>query len=137
VLGSLLPETNKYPPSNETIIKTPPSLRDWKQKNQQGTFNPIASFANLLQHHQSNTVVEQSTMEEEIVAITFCNGEDGEEEISVMIEDPLHMDSTMMDVMAHDDVLRSYGYHGYETLRYHIKRKSGKVLSANQIDLIR
>ena len=92
-----------------------------------------------LQHHQSNTVVEQSTMEEEIVAITFCNGEDGKDEISVMIEDPLDLDSTMMDVMAHDDVLRSYGYHGYEALRYHIKRKSGKVLSvkSNRFDTLK
>ena len=74
VAGNLLPETNKYPPSNEMMFKTPPTMREWKLKHQQGNMNPMASIMNLLHHQPIENAPDNANQSDEIVAITFCDG---------------------------------------------------------------
>jgi len=54
IIGEHLLETNKYPPINETMMKVPPTLRDWKEsgvvrlpKPLDGTWNKSISVTFL------------------------------------------------------------------------------------------
>ena len=89
---NLMLEANKYSPSNEMMLKTPPAMREQKQKYKHGNFNSLESFMNLLHQQSVVAVSEDTNSSDKVVAITFCNGEEGQNEMSVMIESPLNID---------------------------------------------
>ena len=118
-----MPETSKYPPTNEAMVKVPPTLREWKQSQQQNqhhsNFDAVRSALRpdqlpLERRHQfiSPAYASHSSGHnhggrvDEIVALTF---KIDEEEVSVMIEDPLSSDSTMELVMKDGDVFEEFG----------------------------
>ena len=47
VVGGCMPETNKYPPTNETMMVVPPTLKDWRKTQHESCdyLNPLGMRA--------------------------------------------------------------------------------------------
>ena len=84
IQGRHLPETGKYPPTNERMLKVPPTLREWKQ---------TSINANMITpHHQPHQPTQHQTLPQtnatpknEIVVLTFQN-QLNNDELSVTID---------------------------------------------------
>ena len=112
-----------------------PTLREWRGTNQRQvnymthTSNPFVSpFC-----HPNNVIPSSdngSNAENLIVSITFKALWFEDEEVSVLIEDRLTLDSTMKDIVREGDVLNELGAtneaHAYKAL---IQKKSGGKLT--------
>ena len=115
VPGNLMPETSKYPPTNEGMMVIPPTLREWRATNQLDTNfnlrNPIG-FNNQMHSIQAvtpmNNVGGCIRQDGGTIGITFKAEWDDKEELSVMIDGDLSMSSTMEDVMIDGEVVGDF-----------------------------
>lgn len=73
VPGAPIPETNKYPPTNETMMIVPPTFREWKVGQQQQQFSIFSSHPITPAHGASNGSVElhYPPQHDELVGVTF------------------------------------------------------------------
>ena len=102
------PETLKYPPTNEDMLKIPPSLRDWKRSQQSAQITPLPTSSSTILPSQLPSTVTMAEGVDEIIVITFVNGRD-DSEISVMIEGELNNSSTLEAVMKDGDIGNEFG----------------------------
>ena len=104
-----LTETKKFPPTNETMMVIPPTYREWKislQLQQQHHVTPTPATL----HHTSIPppsllIGNSQSLGGDIIAITFRLEGDDEEEVTVIVEDVLSLDSLMETVMIEGSVL--------------------------------
>ena len=99
-----MPETSKYPPANETMLITPPTLREWKA-TQQPVFDIFGLNTITPTNTQHHAAIMPSTVPNpnEIDAITF-RADWNDEEASIMIEDNLTIDTDMENILNAEDV---------------------------------
>ena len=127
--GSPMPETGKYPPTNETMMISPPTLREWKS-SQQHHFN-IFNSNSITPTGPTHTAVSSSSVHhddlvDDLVAITFKANWDDKEEFSVMIDDNLTVESTMEEIMVDGDVFAELASVGNKTeIKYLIQKRGG------------
>ena len=74
--GGPLPDTNNYPPTNETMMITPPTHCEWKASQQRQFEFQHSTQQPTLQHHQSTSVSQakhsnNETRGDEIMGMTF------------------------------------------------------------------
>lgn len=126
-----MPETSKYPPTNETIMIIPPTFRDWTSTQQQ-QFNifgsgvhPITPAAGV----QHNPTILQSIQQNDLVGINFRADWDDEEEVSIMVEGTLTVDSAMEDLMADGDVCAVFLGDANSLYKYLVQNRSGGRLT--------
>ena len=135
VVGAPMPETGKFPPTNETMMDIPPTLREWKS-----TQIRLSSFHHSITppHHAlypslpSVPPVNISGVDSgDITALTFKAAWDDELEVSVIIEDPLSLDSVMEMVMLEGDVFVDLGalIEEISTYKFLVLKKNGGNLS--------
>ena len=110
ILGQYLPETDKYPPTNESMLKVPPTLREWKKEsnNLMTIITPTEACPKLKQRCVTNVQYD------EVIVLTFQNVENNKE-ISVCIESPLSMASTIASVMDLGGVNKDFGLSNFNT----------------------
>ena len=127
--GGPQPETGKFPPLNESMMIAPPTLREWKSTQQQQPFNifganPVTPSGVF---HRAATLPPIQC--NELVGLTFKAEWNDEEEISVMVEGNLNMESTMEDVMKDGDVNSELGCDENVLFKYLIQKQSGGKLT--------
>ena len=129
--GNPMPETNRYPPTNETMLITPPTLREWKS-TQQPVFDIFGSstITPTNTHHHAAVMPSTVPNPNEIDAVTF-RAEWNDEEVSVMIEDNFTIDTDMESILDAEDVLSDLGAvdGGGQSYRYVIQKRSGGKLT--------
>ena len=112
IQGKYIPETHAYPPTNSSMLKVPPKLRDWRKSNT--TTNTITLHqppphkTTIVSPHLQDTTTAVVS-EEEIDVVTFEH--DGNA-VSVMVEDDLSHISTLEAVMKEGDVVDEFGLDG-------------------------
>ena len=112
IVGNPMPETKKYPPTNETMMVMPPTLCEWKATQLQTVHLQQLQHVTPPYHHLSHNTIPSSSLlpnniddvNGEITALTFRASWDDDLEVSVIIEDTLSSNSTMAIVMEHGDV---------------------------------
>ena len=113
--GSILPETNKFPPTNETMMKLPPTLRDWKKSQNQGCdyLNPVMQMHGLrpaqmpfLTKPSNDLSLDTRTAvdDDDIIVIKFIREDNPMDDVSVYIDTPLSKQSTFAEVIEEGDV---------------------------------
>jgi len=135
--GSPLPETGKFPPTNISMMEIPPTLREWKQTQQQQQVQgyhvtPPPPFNPHQLHTSSSVRISNSeACGGDIMTITFRAEWDEELETSVIIEDSLSSSSTMDSVMAEGEVLDDLGVSADTIVDYKflIKKKTGSTVT--------
>ena len=124
---NLLPETDKYPPLNESMMAVPPKKKDWlveREKEQQ----MFASNSPNFQPHSSSQQITPQTIQRnanELIGITFRTYDCEDNETSVMICDTLSYLSTMEDVLKEGEVFDDLGLDDNpDDYKYVIRKKS-------------
>ena len=113
--GSILPETNKFPPTNETMMKLPPTLRDWKKSQNQDCdyLNPMMQMHGLQPAQMpflskpSNDQFLNTRMaidDDDIIVIKFIREGRPTDDVAVYIDSPLSKQSTIAEVIEEGDV---------------------------------
>lgn len=87
-----MPETGKNPPTNERMLKVPPTLQEWKKTSH---FNMITPHHQLNQ--QQTTSQPMAPPKNEIIVLTFQYQSDNE--LSVTIDGTLTVNLTLAEVM--------------------------------------
>ena len=105
-----MPETNKYPPTNETMLIIPPEYKNWNQTQQRSfAFAPMGSNISPLGMTNAGMISSAPTQitrtDDAIIVITFKF--DGDE-LSVMVEDTVTVDSSMEEVMEEGDIFDEF-----------------------------
>ena len=127
-----MPETDKYPPTNATMMITPPTFREWKasQLPQFNIFGADTRTNNITPTGVSYAPpAALSVLCDELVGVTFRAEWDEEEEVSVMVEGNLTINSTMEDIMREGEVNAELGGCADESYKYLIMRKGGGKLT--------
>ena len=130
-----MPETGKFPPTNETMMDIPPTLREWKS-----TQIRLSSFHHSITppHHAPYCTVPTvppvnniGVVSGNIIALTFKAAWDDDLEVSVIIEDPLLLDSAMEMVMEEGDVFcdLDISIEAISTYKFLVLKKNGRNLS--------
>ena len=99
----VLPQLNKFPPTNESMCRVPPRYNDWKRHQTAATIITPNNFGSGSRIGDNCVGGNQLQMtEDEIIVVRFvCE----ENESCVIIQDPLNDNSKMSDVMLTGDVL--------------------------------
>ena len=127
--GGPMPETGKYPPMNATMMVMPPTFREWNSTQQQQRFN-IFGMHNVTPTGVPTSDAVVPTIENEVlVGITFRANWDDDEEVSVMVEGSLNLDSTMEELMIDGDVCLELGNDASDAYKYMIQKRSGGKLT--------
>ena len=128
-----LPIKNKYPPTNEDILVTPPPHHEWKEKNNSLHVN---RFANRFGIHQNNLPpsalaygVANPPQSDAVIALTFKN-HCSENEVSAIIDDKLTIESSMKEVIDEYDVRAILGLEvNMNNYIFQVKKKSGSYFT--------
>ena len=109
VQGNFLPETLKYPPTNEMMLKVPPTMREWRKDCTQSTtiITPTPTAAAYCNPQVSTVISDKPVDEDEIIVFSFQK-KDTSEDVSVMIEPPLSSVSTLADVMQEGGIFKEF-----------------------------
>ena len=128
-----MPQTVKFPPTNELMMAVPPTFKDWTATQQQ-QFSIFNSATHHSTHHSitpTNSTLPLITtlptvLHDELVGLTFKADWDTQEEVSVMIVDNLSINSTMDDVITEGDVLLELAADSdMSEYKYLIQKRSG------------
>ena len=110
--GNPMPETRKYPPTNEAMLIIPPTHREWESTQQRRfELRPPLGLAATYIHHPplaGSVAADGSIDDDDIIAITFKSSDDDSKKISVLIDDPLSIDSSMEEVMEEEGVFDEF-----------------------------
>jgi len=137
IIENTPPNRNKYPPTNEDAVITPPFLRDWKKNNDRSNYqvtNPVASnwglrpqqlpHSALARHHQQLTEVASP----KIVGLTFKK-HNYDDEISAIINGNLSQQSTMSEVIEDYSIADDLMIHDLMSSKFLIKKKNGSFFT--------
>ena len=114
IVGGPMPETGKYPPTNEAMMVTSPTLREWKvtQRHPPAQHQVTPSYP----HPPYVTIQSSSSLsnnregsDSDITAITFKADWDDDLEVSVLVEESISSNSMMELVMEEGGVFEDLG----------------------------
>lgn len=128
-----MPQTGKFPPTNELMMAVPSTLKDWNA-TQQHQFSIFNSATHHLITPTGSALPSVATLptvlHDELVGLTFKVDWDTQEEVSVMIVDDLSMNSTMGDVITEGGVLLELAADGNKyDYKYLIQKQSGGCIT--------
>ena len=100
----VLPQLNKFPPTNETMCRVPPNYNDWR-KTSSSIITPCHSNSNE-SDRQLVTSVSSNLNVDEIVVLKFLREKN---ECCVIVQGDLTLNSKMETVMKKGEVLEDLG----------------------------
>ena len=134
-VGGMVPEINKFPPTNEETLIVPPFLRDWKKSNNIYQMNnQVASHFGINQnrlppsliHHASARAVEEANPS--IIGLTFKSFYD-DDEITAIINGKLTINSTIQEVIDEYEIKSDLLISDLEQSKFLIKKKTGSYFT--------
>ena len=130
-----MPKTGKSPPTNESTMIVPPTFCEWKstqeQEQQQQPFSIFENhpFTPTVVVPHGNVVVLPISHLDELLGVTFKTGWDDEEDVSVMGDGNLTLNSALVYVISDVGVIAELGGGVVDTYKYLIQKRSGVVFT--------